>query len=565
MAAVNFTDGLFQAQDDNGRPLIGGKLYTYENGTTTPAVTYTDQAGTTPNTNPVVLDARGEAKVYLDPDQLYTFVLKDRNDALVWSLDGVSGVTSSVEFSQFKAIALVATDSSVTIRVPTDAATLQAALNAARKMRPTGNKVVSILIESGYKIPAGNVLSFLGGTATVMFSVGDFSYVELVAEDAVVEVADDFSGAILRSSGGTTPRLRCLIDMRQKGEDGWCHENGAGGYVDADCGIINAGRYGYLARAARGWIEDSIWDGAMGMGVHVTQASIVSGRGLSAKNCGTGVYVSRSSVFHGDDSSLSRTITVAGSGTGFDISRSMASIRQSDATGCGVALQIGSMAVVHADNVDCSEATGTAAIQIEGGYLRWNNGKANDCVNSAVRMNSGRLEARGAEMKNAGIYAIRADFGAYVDISNAVATGAGLNAVEGRNGAIIIANGVDASSAETLGFQVAGGSIIFAIGGTGVVNMAKNRYVPNRGLIYTEETLRADGTATIPSGSTSVTVTHGLSSGSGVSARHIQVTPTNGLGSASKFWAHNVTDTTFTISVNADPGANATFAWRIEI
>ncbi|MDH2239062.1 hypothetical protein N5K27_22395 [Pigmentiphaga sp. GD03639] len=102
MAAVNFTDGLFQAQDDNGRPLIGGRLYTYQNGTTTPAVTYTDQAGTQPNTNPVILDARGEATVFLLPDQLYTFVLKDRNDALIWSMDGVSGITSSVEFGQFK-------------------------------------------------------------------------------------------------------------------------------------------------------------------------------------------------------------------------------------------------------------------------------------------------------------------------------------------------------------------------------------------------------------------------------------------------------------------------------
>ena len=50
--------------DANGHPLAGGKLYSYAAGTTTPLVTYTDQAGTSANTNPVILDARGEASVW---------------------------------------------------------------------------------------------------------------------------------------------------------------------------------------------------------------------------------------------------------------------------------------------------------------------------------------------------------------------------------------------------------------------------------------------------------------------------------------------------------------------
>jgi hypothetical protein len=36
--------------DANGNPLVGGKLFTYAAGTTTPLATYTDSTGLTPNT-----------------------------------------------------------------------------------------------------------------------------------------------------------------------------------------------------------------------------------------------------------------------------------------------------------------------------------------------------------------------------------------------------------------------------------------------------------------------------------------------------------------------------------
>ena len=46
--------------DVNGEPLVGGLLFTYAGGTTTKTPTYTDSTGTTPNTNPIVLNALGE-------------------------------------------------------------------------------------------------------------------------------------------------------------------------------------------------------------------------------------------------------------------------------------------------------------------------------------------------------------------------------------------------------------------------------------------------------------------------------------------------------------------------
>ena len=51
--------------DDNGNPLAGGKVYTYEANTSTPKATYTTSEGTTENSNPVVLDVRGESSIFL--------------------------------------------------------------------------------------------------------------------------------------------------------------------------------------------------------------------------------------------------------------------------------------------------------------------------------------------------------------------------------------------------------------------------------------------------------------------------------------------------------------------
>ena len=57
----------FYAVDNSGRyvPLVGGLVYTYQAGTTTPKATYTDSTGVTAQSNPVVLDSRGEASIWL--------------------------------------------------------------------------------------------------------------------------------------------------------------------------------------------------------------------------------------------------------------------------------------------------------------------------------------------------------------------------------------------------------------------------------------------------------------------------------------------------------------------
>jgi len=89
----------WQFFDDNGNPLSGGLLYTYEAGTATPLATYTDSNGNVANANPIVLDAAGRVpyQVWLNPAYSYKFILKTSLLLTVWTEDNVPGYGSSAD------------------------------------------------------------------------------------------------------------------------------------------------------------------------------------------------------------------------------------------------------------------------------------------------------------------------------------------------------------------------------------------------------------------------------------------------------------------------------------
>ncbi len=76
--------------DINGRPLVGGKLYTYKAGTSTPSQTYRNVNGSELNENPIRLNERGECVCFLDDGLKYKFVLKDSLDNTIWEQDNIS-------------------------------------------------------------------------------------------------------------------------------------------------------------------------------------------------------------------------------------------------------------------------------------------------------------------------------------------------------------------------------------------------------------------------------------------------------------------------------------------
>jgi len=75
--------------DNNGNPLVGGKLYSFAAGTNTPLATYTDSTGNTSNPNPTILDSRGEASIWLST-VAYKLRLVDANNVEIWTVDNVA-------------------------------------------------------------------------------------------------------------------------------------------------------------------------------------------------------------------------------------------------------------------------------------------------------------------------------------------------------------------------------------------------------------------------------------------------------------------------------------------
>lgn len=100
---------VFQGLDNTGVAVAGGKLCTYQAGTSTGATTYTTSTvsggGAVPNSvppNAIVLDSAGRANVFLVTGQSYKFVLRQpgtdttcSTGSVVWTQDNVSAIPSS--------------------------------------------------------------------------------------------------------------------------------------------------------------------------------------------------------------------------------------------------------------------------------------------------------------------------------------------------------------------------------------------------------------------------------------------------------------------------------------
>jgi len=99
--ATILPEGKQSFTNSSGDPLAGGKLYTYAAGTSTPKATYADSGAVTPNANPIVMDARGEATIFWDG--VYKVILKDSADSLIWSVDNISSTGDSVSSSTLAA------------------------------------------------------------------------------------------------------------------------------------------------------------------------------------------------------------------------------------------------------------------------------------------------------------------------------------------------------------------------------------------------------------------------------------------------------------------------------
>ena len=84
----------FQFFTTTGLPLAGGKIYTYQAGSSTPLATYTDNTATVANANPIVLgsDGRPADEIWLTYGYNYKFVLKTADDSTIQTYDNLYGI-----------------------------------------------------------------------------------------------------------------------------------------------------------------------------------------------------------------------------------------------------------------------------------------------------------------------------------------------------------------------------------------------------------------------------------------------------------------------------------------
>jgi len=115
----------YKAWKANGvQPASGYLLYTYVSGSTVPKITYQDAEFNASNTNPIVLNANGEATIFLD-DGPYRFDLKTPGGALISSFDPIENPTGggTVSFAAPTAeIGLIAIPGVATTCMRSDAA-----------------------------------------------------------------------------------------------------------------------------------------------------------------------------------------------------------------------------------------------------------------------------------------------------------------------------------------------------------------------------------------------------------------------------------------------------------
>lgn len=208
--------------DNSGNPLAAGKIYTYAAGTSTPLSAYTDNAGGTPLSNPIILSSGGRPNsgngIWLASGTNYKFVVKTSADATIETIDnitpgGVSGtaglILSAADASLPNARVLTASNG-VTF---TDG-------GAGSTFTLTVNQPVSVKSSTYTALTTdrGKTLVFTTGSVTLNLtaaaSLGDGWYCDVV--NTGTQVTIDPSGAELINGSSTlvlatsaTCRLTC--------------------------------------------------------------------------------------------------------------------------------------------------------------------------------------------------------------------------------------------------------------------------------------------------------------------------------------------------------------------
>lgn len=168
--------------DNNGKPLVGGKVFTYAAGTTTKLATKVSPSGAD-NPNPIILDYRGECNLWIPPNVSYKYVVAPSTDTdppthAIWTVDNVVSAQlitlyGGVDLGSANAYVLTYTanftsyvDGTIIYWIPSNTNTGGSTLNV------NGLGAVPILDSNGFTLGAGDIIS--GQITAVLYRTGSF-------------------------------------------------------------------------------------------------------------------------------------------------------------------------------------------------------------------------------------------------------------------------------------------------------------------------------------------------------------------------------------------------------
>ncbi len=551
-----------EAQDSSGGVLAGAKLEFFTTGTSTNLDTFSDEALTSANANPVVADSAGRWAAIFLKDKDYKVTLSDSADVQVWSADPVHGgggtilVTPTGSTTSRSLANLLGTSGDQTFQIPTDFATLQAAVDELSTLIVREGHRFILNIETGHAITDG-----------ILVANGDYGHFRVTSTDATVKLAGSFpsSSSIIRGDNARLPVLACLFDCETVSIDqGYLVNEGSVGRVESGAGVKNlveaddtrAGmkvtrastcfatasvftgctRNAWCTSASQLEIPDGVLTGALKLGLFVSRGSICQATGADVSNAGEdGMRVHASQVtaraLTANDCTLTGVVALGPAVIDLrDQSGSDTTINDAGTNGISAAQG----AVVNAIGADIARA---GAIGIK-------------ASNHAV------ITAQGATIITSTTFGAEASHGASINLNAATVTGSVTDDLRVLNGGRIYAQGSTVTSTS---------------GGSGKnpdvadCNVGAFNEVTASGYILAAGTFQAKGQATIGSGSTSIAVTHGLDVTPLLQDIHI-IGGENPTADVGTIWVDTIGATTFTVNVEVDPSTNNfTFGWSATI
>lgn len=199
--------------DNNGNPAVGHKVFTYAAGTATKLATTVSAAGAN-NTNPIILDYRGEANIWIPPNVAFKYVLAPPTDTdppthAIWTVDAVVSsqlitLYGGTDTGSANAYALNFTanfsayaDGIVIYWLPANTNTAGSTINV------NGLGVVNLLNFDGTALVGGQVIA--GQVAQIIFLAGAFRLI------TSTPVSGTFTGTITGLTAVVTGTVRYTL------------------------------------------------------------------------------------------------------------------------------------------------------------------------------------------------------------------------------------------------------------------------------------------------------------------------------------------------------------------